>query len=80
MEFPTYSPDLNPCDYSLWEEVENRLAVQKIPRGEDVAGSKERLPRTALSIPAPVIRKMVADMKTRTRQVYERQGGHIPKD
>ena len=80
MEFPTYSPDLNPCDYSLWEEVENRMAAQKTPRGEDVDGFKRRLRRTALSIPAPVIRKMVADMKTRTHQVYERQGGHITKD
>ena len=80
IEFPTYSPDLNPCDYSLWEEIENRMATQKTPRGEDVAGFKERLRRTALSIPAPVIRKMLADMKPRARQVYERKGGHIPKD
>ena len=56
------------------------MATQKTPRGEDVAGFKERLRRTALSIPAPVIRKMLADMKPRARQVYERKGGHIPKD
>ena len=24
IKFPTYSPDLNPCDYALWQEVERR--------------------------------------------------------
>ena len=25
VEFPTYSPDLNPCDYALWTEVATRM-------------------------------------------------------
>ena len=80
IEFPTYSPDLNPCDYSLWEEVENRMTEQKVPRSEDVDGYKARLRSTALAIPAPVIRKMLADMKSRASEIYERKGGHIRGD
>ena len=80
INFPTYSPDLNPCDFSMWQEVEDQMAAQKIPRGETVDGFKARLRRTALAIPAHVIKKMLADMKLRTGSVFERKGGHIPKD
>ena len=80
IEFPTYSPDLNPCDYALWVEVERRMAAQKVPRGEDVHGYKARLRRTAIGIPASVIRKMLADMKPRACEIYERKGGHIRRD
>ena len=30
--FPKYSPDLNPLDFSLWEEVTNRMAAQPEPK------------------------------------------------
>ena len=80
IEFPTYSPDLNPCDYALWAEVENRMTGQKVPRDEDVDGYKARLRRTAFAIPAPTIRKMLADMKPRARDIFERKGGHISRD
>ena len=56
------------------------MASQKAPRGEDVDGYKARLRRTALSIPAAVIRKMQADMKPRANEIYERKGGHIRND
>ena len=80
IKFPTYSPDLNPCDYALWQEVERRMVAQVVPRKENVEGFKARLRRTALAIPAPVIKKMLASMKTRTCSVYEHKGGHIPRD
>ena len=80
IEFPTYSPDLNPCDYALWTEIENRMAAQKVPRGEDVDGYKARLRSTALAIPAPTVRKMLMDMKPRACEIYERKGGHIHRD
>ena len=80
IKFPTYSPDLNPCDYALWQEVERRMATQVVPPTEDVKGFKARLRRTALAIPAPVIKKMLASMKPRTCSVYERKGGHILRD
>ena len=80
VEFPTYSPDLNPCDYALWTEVENRMSMQKARRNESVDAFKLRLRRTAMAIPAPVIEKMLTSMVKRTQSVYDNDGGHIPRD
>ena len=80
LAFPVYSPDLNPLDFSLWEEVKNRMASQPEPKRESAQAYKARLRKTAMSIPEPVVRKMVEDMKPRAQSVYENNGGHIPKD
>ena len=80
MDFPTYSPDLNPCDYSLWEEVQSRMDKQKEPAHESIDAFKARLKRTAMSIPPAVINKMLTSMVSRTQSVYDENGGHIPRD
>ena len=80
MEFPKYSPDLNPLDFSLWDEVEDRMAAQKAPARESIEAFKARLRRTAMAIPASVVRSMLEDMKPRTQSVYDHDGGHIPED
>ena len=77
---PTYSPDINPCDYALWDEVQRRVDSQPTPVSETVAEYKERLRKAALTIPKGTVRKLVASMKARTQDVYERKGGHIPRD
>lgn len=80
IEFPAYSPDLNPCDYFLWDEVQRRMEEQK-PRGrESVDAFKIRLRRTAMSIPPSIILKGVAGMKTRSQQVFEADGHDIKRD
>ena len=80
IEFPTYSPDLNPCDFSLWEAVANRMAKQKAPKNESLEGFKSRLRRTALAIPTGVINKMLAEIAERAQSIYDRDGGNIPRD
>ena len=80
IEFPAYSPDMNPCDYALWDEVERRMAVQVTPDGETVDGFKARLRLTAMRIPKATLWKMVAGMKRRTQDIYDQKGGHIPRD
>ena len=80
IEFPTYSPDINPLDYALWAEVEARMQKGKAPRNETATAYKARLRRTAMAIPEKVIRKMLADMKPRVESIYKHKGGHIPKD
>ena len=80
IEFPTYSPDLNPLDFSLWQEVEDRMSRQKTPRKESADAFKARLRKTAMSIPSPVIRKMLASIKPRAQSIYNHNGGHIPRD
>ncbi len=32
IEFPTYSPDLNPLDFSFWAERDGRMLAAKVPR------------------------------------------------
>lgn len=80
MKFPTYSPDLNPLDFSLWEEVGARMAKQNPPKCESIEDYKARLRRTALAIPERVVRKMLADIPTRAEDIYQNDGGHIARD
>jgi hypothetical protein len=80
VDLPKYSPDLNPCDYFLWDEIERRMA-KNVPKGrESVTAYKARLRSTAMAIPESVIRKGVQDMKKRTQAVWEAEGNDIAKD
>ena len=80
MDFPTYSPDINPCDYALWDEVKRRMKEQKAPKNESMKAFRLRLQKTAMSIPKPVVRKMLRGMKDRMQEIYDFSGGHIPRD
>lgn len=80
IEFPKYSPDLNPLDFFLWSEVERRLALQRTPAKETIEHFKARLRRTALAIPAPLITKAVKSIRDRARAVVAAKGGDIPRD
>ena len=80
VKFPKYSPDLNPLDYSLWEEVEARLAAQRAPARESAKAFKARLRAAALSIPMPVVQNMIKSIKSRAQSIYDNDGGHIPRD
>ncbi len=80
IEFPTYSPDMNACDYALWDEVERRMKQQTAPKHETREGFKARLRRTALGIPKGVVLKMLRSMVARTQSIYDNNGGHIPRD
>ena len=80
LRFPTYSPELNPLDFAVWDEVERRMSEQKAPANESVHAFKARLRRTALAIPAPVVTKMLCAIKRRAQSVYDHDGGNIPED
>lgn len=80
IDFPTYSPDLNPLDFAVWQEVEKRMSGQRTPKSETIDGFKDRLKRTAKSIPAGVVRKMLSSIKKRAQGIYECGGGNMPRD
>ena len=80
IDFPRYSPDLNPLDFFLWNEVQRRMALKKEPRNESIAGYKARLRRTALAIPEEVIHKAVVGIRTRAQAVIDAKGGDIARD
>ena len=81
VETPRYSVDMNPLDFSPWEEVERR-ALERSPtkKNETVASYKARLRRVALRLPAAVARKAVADMRRRAQAIVDAKGGNIPRD
>jgi hypothetical protein len=80
IDFPRYSPDLNPMDFFMWSEVQRRMDKGKIPKKESVSQYKTRLRRTAMAIPEAVIRKAVMSIKTRAKAVVEAKGGDIAAD
>ena len=77
---PTYSPDLNPLDFSIWDRIE-ALMVKKAPkRVETVEEYKRRLRRTALGLPRSYVSKCVLSMPKRMRLVSEAKGYSIKAD
>ena len=80
IEWPRYSPDLHPLDFSIWQEIENRMAAQKVPKNETIDEYKLRLRRTAMRIPSKVIRKAVSKIPERGRLIALAKGGNIARD
>ena len=56
------------------------MANKKTSAGETVEQFKARLRRTAMSIPAGVIRRMLANIKSRAQSIYDAKGGNIARD
>jgi hypothetical protein len=77
VDFPPYSPDLQPLDFFLWAEVMRRMALANIKRVESKEVYMARLRRTAMAIPKPVIIKAMASMKKRAKMVADAKGGNI---
>ena len=79
MQFPRYSPDLNPLDFYLWDAIERRMRAAKTAP-MSVAAYKARLRRVAMSIPEAEIREAVLSIKARAKAVCDAKGGDIAHD
>ena len=79
MEFPKYSPDLNPLDFYLWDAIERRMRRAKAAP-TSVAAYKARLRRVAMSIPEAEIRAAVLRIKDRAKAVHDAKGRDIARD
>jgi hypothetical protein len=80
VEWPRYSPDLMPLDFSLWKNIELRMAGSAPSGRESVADYKIRLRRTALATPTAYVRKVVGHMKERAKLIWLADGGNIKRD
>ena len=80
IEWPKYSPDLNPLDYAIWDAIEARMKDGNPSENETVQAYRQRLRRTALRLPEAVVRKAVAGIPARMKAVVEAKGGNIPRD
>ena len=78
--FPRYSPDLSPLDFSLWQEVSNRMTRNQPKKVEGVEEYKRRLKRTALGLPSEVVMKAVRSMPRKIKEVSAARGACIRSD
>ena len=73
-------PDLNPLDYSLWNDIERRQVANAPKKVETVQVYKKRLRLTALRLPHAYVSKCVCAMPKRMRAVTAAKGHSIRKD
>ena len=79
-DFPRYSPDLNPLDYSTWYEIERRMFENEPAKVESVEQYKRRLRATALGLPKSFVSKAVRLMAARVRECRDVKGANLSGD
>ena len=81
MSLPRYSPDLNPLDFCIWENIETRMLKEGPKSGrETVEQYQARLRQTAMKTSRVLIKKAILNMNVRIKAVYKAKGGHIDMD
>lgn len=73
-EWPPYSPDLNPMDFSIWAILEAKVSSKKY---QSVDCLKDSLQREWAAIPQNVLRSACGAFMTRLNAVIRAKGGHI---
>jgi transposase len=75
LDWPPYSPDLNPIEH-LWHYVKQKLARYKtIPKTKDELW--ERIETEWNRIPQDLCRRLVDRMEKRIKAVIKRKDGYI---
>ena len=77
---PAYSPDMNPLDFSLWVEIEQRMISKAPKRVESVDEYKKRMRLTALRLPRSIVSKAVRAIPKRLRALIDAKGFSIKID
>ena len=80
IDFPRYSPELNPLDFSLWDEILRRMNKSEPNGVENLSQYKKRLRLTALRLPERVVRAAVAAIRERAAMVVRAGGKNIKRD
>ena len=75
-EWPPYSPDLNPLDFSMWSILEKNACSKPHTNLESLRNS---LIREWDRIPQEVIRSAVESVPKRLKAVIAERGGYIEK-
>lgn len=78
--WPRYSPDLNPLDFTLWQNISRRMDACAPTGRETVGAYKIRLRRMALRTPKSQILSAVRAMKKRAHAIWEADGNDIARD
>ena len=72
--WPANSPDLNPVDYGVWENLSSRVYREKIA---DIDQLVAVLKRKWEELPQEQINKAIDQFRPRLRKVIEMKGKHI---
>ena len=75
---PVYSPELQPCDWTLWSTLERRLraAEQRLPADyrESKTEFQARVKKTLLST---TLRNLDAEQAARCERIHKKRGGVV---
>ena len=75
---PKRSPDLNVLDYALWNAINLRMRAQgskyRKTKKETAREFKDRLRKTAMSLPVPVVKAAVGSMRRRCMTIAKLKG------
>jgi len=74
MEWPPYSPDLNPLDYSVWSVLEAKASAKRHNNPEQL---KRSLMAAWEEIDEDYLRATIDDFPKRLKACIEAKGGHF---
>ena len=74
IEWPPYSPDLNPCDFFLWGFLKDNV-FRNAPR--TLLDMKEAISKCLKEIPISTFEAVCAGFENRLRDVVLSDGGHF---
>ena len=81
VSLPPSSPDLNPLDFFLWNDVERHMAkCAPKKRKESVDEFKVRLRKVAMSTSRVLLAKTMGSIRKRVAAIYKAEGHHIKLD
>lgn len=76
MDWPLYSPDLNPCDFFLWGYLKDRIYRNEPSTIEDL---KAKIVQECHTISVDTFSKVIGGFKRRLAAVIEQEGLHVEK-
>lgn len=74
IEWPPYSPDINPCDYYLWGNLKDKVYQ---PAPATAEGLKTRIREEINKITTEELRRVIGNFAKRLKEVQEHDGAHI---
>lgn len=75
-DWPPNSPDLNPCDFYLWNAIVSRMRVNKYASREDFI---QEIKSAIDKVPIKEIKKSIDSFTSRVRKVESSKGNYCLK-
>ncbi|GFV99114.1 transposable element Tcb2 transposase [Trichonephila clavipes] len=76
MDWPAYSPDLNPIEH-VWDALGRRIAA-RLHHPENTQQLKQMLIEESVLLPQEMLHQLVLSMRRRCEATIAVRGGHIP--